>query len=438
MTDALTKRVSTQPFEKQALTVLGRLRASLAAAINAIPGNVSRATDLQRAARIDMNLSWRLLKVARAADPLSAGPHVPGPAYIRTFLKAAARAGVRSALLEAVEAAAEEFERLVKKHAGDRLTFNSMVSGLLGNEDADQFNLQQRRAAFRANRHLWGLQATTQVRCAFLNVGDDPAKVTLALLDGYIDLRQLRRSAPLTVSRALVTDDADTLLPVRSRPIAPEGAGEHGLALMPEFCSQPPPRLREVRAAGGYLTGELVSPGVGKEGAITCFTGWWAQDAVPRYRSEGDQCASLMTMVRVPCEAVTFCVLVRRGLLANLELKLAVYSDHRAELPYPNGDCRMEKLLLPDEVVTHVGRGAQALCTPDVPRLAEMVQYVFDRLGWDGEQFEAYRCRIAYPIMPSTIEISTELPAAPAEKGPAPSVDGHAAPAFPKVPHPPL
>jgi hypothetical protein len=42
-----------------------------------------------------------------------------------------------------------------------------------------------------------------------------------------------------------------------------------------------------------------------------------------------------------------------------------------------------------------------------------MVQYVFDQLGWDGDQFEAYRCRVAYPIMPSTVEISIDLPEAP-------------------------
>ena len=407
------KTVPGLPFDEHALAVLGRLRAALASAISAIPGNINRATDLQKAAGIDMNLSWRLFKVARATDPLSAGPHVPGTAYIRTFLKAAARVGVREELLTAVESAAGEFDRLVRTHAGDRHAFNSMVSALVHNDNADQFNLQQRRAAFRANRHLWGLQATTQVRCAFMDLGEDPAKVTLAIVDGYIGLRQLRSEVPLTVSRALVTDDTDTPLPICARPIAPEGAEDHGLALMPEFCSQPPPQLREVHASGGYLTGELISPGVGNAGALTCFTGWWAKDAVPRYRTEEDRHANLMTMVRLPCEAVTFCALVRQGLLEDVEPKLSVYSDHRAELPYPNGACRMEDLLMPDEGVAHLGRGAAALSTPDVPRLAEMVQYVFDRLDWNGDQFTAFRCQIAYPIMPSTIEISMDLPASP-------------------------
>jgi hypothetical protein len=42
-----------------------------------------------------------------------------------------------------------------------------------------------------------------------------------------------------------------------------------------------------------------------------------------------------------------------------------------------------------------------------------MAQYVFDRLGWDGTQFDAHRCRIAYPVLPSTVAISIDLPEAP-------------------------
>ena len=408
------KLAPPQPFDEQAVAVLGRLRAALAAVIGAIPGNITRATDLQRVAKIDMNLSWRLFKVARATDPLSAGPHVPGPAYVRTFLKAAARVGVRNELLEAVESSVGEFGRLVKQHAGDRHTFNSMISALVSNNDAGQFNLQQRRTAFRANCHLWGVQATTRVRCAFLNVGADPTRVTLASLDGYIELRQLRRSAPLIVTSAQVTSgDDQAALPVRSQPIGPEGAVEQGIALLPQFCSQPPPRLREVRIAGGNLCAELVSPGVGNDGAITCFTGWWAEGVAPRYRSKGNERANLLNLVRVPCEAIMVCVLVRQGLFADAEPTFAVYADHRTEAAYPDRTHPLEELLLPEERLINAGRGAKSLCTPDVPRLEEMVQYAFERLGWNGEQFDAYRCRIAYPVMPSTVEISIELPEPP-------------------------
>lgn len=405
-------KVDSLPFDKHAVDVLGRLRAAFANAIADMPGNISRATDLQRIAGIDMNLSWRLFKVAHASSPLAAAPHVPGAAYIRNFLKAASRVGVRNELLKAIESAVVEFDRLVRIHAGDRNTFNSMLSALLGNDDAGQFNLQQRRAAFRANRHLFGLQATTQLRCGFMEVGDDPSRVSLALLDGYVNLRQLRRNVPLTISRAMITDDADTPFAVPARSISPQDNGEIGLALIPQFCSQPPPQLRRVRSTGGYLTGELTNPDVGNKGAITCVTGWWAQDVVPRYRSPDDLHASVMSMVRVPSESLLFCLLVREDLWANLEPKSTVYSDHRAELPYPHAEYVMDDLTSPEEHVTYVGQGAASLSTPDVPSFAEMVQHVFDRLNWDGEKFKAYRCRIAYPMMPSTVEIRIDLPSA--------------------------
>ena len=49
-----------------------------------------------------------------------------------------------------------------------------------------------------------------------------------------------------------------------------------------------------------------------------------------------------------------------------------------------------------------------------MPRYVEMARYAFARLGWDGEQFEVYRCRVEYPVMHSAVVIRFPLPVAPA------------------------
>ncbi len=48
-----------------------------------------------------------------------------------------------------------------------------------------------------------------------------------------------------------------------------------------------------------------------------------------------------------------------------------------------------------------------------MPRYGEMAAYVFDRLGWDAEQFEVFRCRVEYPVMHSAVVVRFPLPEAP-------------------------
>jgi hypothetical protein len=71
--------------------------------------------------------------------------------------------------------------------------------------------------------------------------------------------------------------------------------------------------------------------------------------------------------------------------------------------------CRLQ----PYESVAHLGRGPSALYATDVPRYVEMGRYIFDRLGWDAERFLVYRCRLEYPVLPSTVVMQFDLPPAP-------------------------
>ena len=244
-------------------------------------------------------------------------------------------------------------------------------------------------------------------------LGDDPTKVNVALVDGYVGLRQLRRDAPLIISCTRVSRDDGSAVPVTRQPIDPHAVSAYGLTLLEDFCSDPTPRLREVRAAAGFVHGELVSNGVGNGGALTCFTGWRANNAAGRYRAPNNMSAITHGAVRVPCEAITICMLMRAGMFGAVVPELAIYSDHMAQLPYPAHTHRMDNLLLPNENVAYLGRGARALSTTEISRLPEMAQYVFDQLGWDGQQFDVFQCRIVYPIMPSTVAVSHDLPEAP-------------------------
>jgi hypothetical protein len=69
----------------------------------------------------------------------------------------------------------------------------------------------------------------------------------------------------------------------------------------------------------------------------------------------------------------------------------------------------------PYESVTYLGKGPSVLYTADVPRYPELANYAFERLGWDGERFDVYRCRVEYPVLPSTVAMVFDLPEAPSQ-----------------------
>ena len=83
----------------------------------------------------------------------------------------------------------------------------------------------------------------------------------------------------------------------------------------------------------------------------------------------------------------------------------------------PSAGHRRERDLLPfQESVVFLGKGPAALRTLDFPRYVEMAEYAFKRLAWDGGRFDAYRCRVAYPVMPSTVTFWFDLPKQPVRK----------------------
>ena len=400
-------------FEADVAHVLLRLRSALAAVIAAVPGNVARAADLQRALKIDMKLSWKLFKVIGATDPLAAGPHVPGPANMRTFLRAAGKRGVAQELIDGAARVAGDFRELVTAHAGDRAAFDSMVSGLATDEVGEQIHLQHKRAAFRANRHIWGLQARTHLRCLLVQPAADSEMLSVAVLQGYIDLRRLRPQVPLVVSRTRVTDNDGTIRQVAREPLDPAGATQHGIALIREFCSQPLPQFRTTNGEGGFVLGELVTDGVGNKAAITCIDGHVSPTAGPRYRDDKNQFLRSAVRVRIPSEALVFDVLVREGTFGAVQPAVAVYGEDLSGGPGLGGPQERDLLAL-NESVVYLGRGPSVLHTPDVPRYTDLARYALARLGWDGEQFDVFRCRVEYPVMAGTVRISMALPERPA------------------------
>jgi hypothetical protein len=404
-----------QEFEAETIASVQQLRTALAELIASVPGRIVKPTDLQRTLGVDMNLCCKVLRVVSASGPLSATLHLPGIMALRKFLKAARKIGVRESAVDAASQAADAFDDLVNKHADDRTTFDSMVSALVDDENAAQITFQHRRATFRGQRHLFGLEVRAQIKCLIIQPSErDPRLLDLANVTGFVSLRRLRPTrAPVVLTPAYTMNDDGTYRKVKREPLVPTDDPTAGVGLLHEFCSEPTLQLQTVPGAPGRVYGELAGVGVGKTASVICMEGHLNRAAVPRYREPGNEKGAHLVEVRIPCETLLLDLVIREDTCGPLNPKAVASADHLAEVQPPGSHAPWQRLEPPDPVA-YLGKGASVLYTPDYPRYPELGRYVFDKLGWDADRFEVYRCRVEYPILPSTVAVFFDLPAEPA------------------------
>ena len=398
-------------FDQDSQRVIRDCRAAFAELIDSTPAEIRNASDLQRALRIDMKLAWQIYKIATGGS-VAAGVHMPGRPNVRKLIGAAKRQGVSATVLDRVAIAASEFDKLVVTHAGDRSTFDSMVSTYGAEDQGEALALRQKRAAFRANRHLRGAQATVQLKCAILHPSSNPNLLDIVAIQGYQDLRRVRHDGPLVVSRVRISDDDDGVRRPNWEPLGPMDDEHPGSSLLGPFCSPNLPEFRAVKTAGDFVVGELIGHGVGNRSAVTCIDGYVARAAVPRYRDPSNLFGAMITWVPIPCEVLVLDLVVHDEALSSLHPIVGCYSSrlHASDVRDAMESC--ERIPL-HESVTYLGKGLPALHCADLARHAEMYAAVFEKLGWAGERFGVYRCRIAFPVMLSSVLVRFDLPEAP-------------------------
>ena len=406
------------PFEEQARLAFLRIRGAFAEILDALPGHIVRPHELSKCLSIDMKLAWKVVRAAHCTDPFMAVQHIPGTAALEAFLKAAAGQHVAAKRIQAVQTAMQEFERLIEVHAGDRATLEMILLGY-ASEDRRRADLAHRKAAFGANSYIWGIQARTQVKADILLPSSEKGWLDIATIRGFVELRRIRPKVPWVIARARVADDRGNVKSPSGRepldPVQNDPDGGTGAPLLREFCSQPLPQFRRVAGPHGFLEDELVEGEVGKTGAVTCMTGEVTRRVASYYRAEQNRVAALLARMHTPCEALVFDLFVHEDLFGPIEPQLAIYSELDGGRPVPPIEGRERDRLATNDSVEYLGKGPSVVHTPHVPRYAEMIRYVLDRLGSDGERFDVYRVEIEYPIIPTSVALIHELPEAPAE-----------------------
>lgn len=407
MTKPSTPIATAQPqdcFEAQASQVLLLLRRALAAVLTAVPGLDARssATDVQRALRINSKLSWQLHKFANTKNPLEVACHLPKPAAMSRFSEAARRKSVPAVLIDELQRNVDEFNRLIADHAGDRATFDSMVGNISGDTAAAQLNVQHRRDAFRAQSQIWGVQASAMASLMIFRSGEKVDTVDGVIVGGHINLRRFRHDARWILFSRSVASDKLMLGSLGALPLNPEDFKRYGAPLLSQFCSQPAGAFRMVETPQHVRCIEAMPDDIGNNSVATYLSGEvWRN--VGYTNAENRRWLIARASMRIPVQVLYHDIMVHRDLPVVPEPEIRQFGDLRT------GDDTLihspsEQLPLYD-TITPLGRGVDGVFANDVPRYPELAAYAHQCVGWDPSEFDVYRCRIEYPVLPATVVI---------------------------------
>jgi hypothetical protein len=400
--------VATLSFEEEVTAVVPRLQDLFSRVLERrCPDPDAAVTQVADALGVHRKLAWQVRNVAYAADPFLATRAMPTAAGFSSLVVALGRGGESSAVIEALAVAHAEFEELVARHAGDRDRLEMLVEAFAtgGREHAEA---RFRERAFLGNRFIWGVETKTQLSATILtHSATREGWLDYAQLRGFIRLRRVRPDRHWVLNQSVVIDDRED--ETRREPLDPAcAAAMGGVPLLGDFSSMPLPELRRREAPGGFLNDELLPAPVGVRGQQTILTGELIRELAPATATHRQKRALFGAGARTPAEVFLFDHFVHRDLFPHVERELCVFG----ELHNPISQDDHDRLPVA-ETLDRLGRGLRAARTPDVPGYLDLLEWTFARLGWDPDQFDAYRVRLAFPPIPSTVVIRHDLPDPP-------------------------
>lgn len=399
--EVTTIDTSVPPFSEHLLSAVQGLRAALIELLASVDADASKPQDVARRFGINKNLTWKISKIVGAADLYSAVPNIPGPPGMRILLRTFEKAGAPAHLLEETRDAANQFNHVVKVHTGDRTTLEIMISDLLPISAQGERNEQSRKLAFQGNSGTWGVRARVQLSLNILAPNDEqPDMADLVQVGGLAGFRRLRPDARWLLYRRERWSDDDPH-PARDieESLDPDYPVSKGVPLIGPFCTKPIPTL-DVIDAEGEVQYELPQGPVGNSEACTCIFGHVARRVGPVFADREDEYIEIGSNLITPAEYLLFDLLVHRDFEWAHNPEMIVYS--RMDGGALHRLSRRTRNELPmTEPVHDLGWGATSLATSLMPRYSKLTQYAFDRMGWDSNDFRAFRFKVSYPPIPT-------------------------------------
>lgn len=363
-----------------------------------VPQEVARQLGLNR------NLTWKLSRVISAPEPFSILNHMPGQQGLELATAAFEKAGASAATLDNVRSAMASFNDVVARHVGDRdlLELSLESRGVFKRETGVESG---RELAFRGNSMIWGVQARVRLMLAIIAPGKPDTQgaptVDFVVVSAWIGFRRLRPEARWRLFRMQVLDDSGAAMPGANgqEELEPKANGEVPFVIR-EFCSPNLPEIESIRQTGGL---DYMLPGgaVGNLGAFDCVTGYVVR-GLPTRKSPGNEWGSVAAVITPPVEWLVFDLLTHRDAALAQAPELLVYGFPHGGADSPDAQSISNQLPISADLVELPGM-PPAVATPLVPRYNQLINRIYQRLGWDAQHFRGARVQMPYPPMSSRV-----------------------------------
>lgn len=386
-------------FLVQATDVLTDLRIALA---DILPDGTRTASDLRKLAQVDYRLAWQVHKFVSAKDPLAGSTYLPNQAAFSRFIRARQMAVPKTLIDKAVRAFGD-YQDLIKKNAGDRSSFDSMVSA--SGSDKEEADIGHRRAAYLANSHIFGIQIKSHYFGHIIHSDPGSDVITHLEIVGPIGFRRLRPGAPMALSNTTNANDVNEIpRKLQREPLDSEGVISEGLSVLQRFSTQPIPAVTTQRRNQKWIRTMLTGNEVGTRSELTMLFGSYVR-GIPKEGFLDGGSLSISSVNRYPVEILTIDVLVNRPFAELGQPETHVMYDPYGSSAHPTEMHQLAEQLPPRGEVTMPPAGPPLLHCAEVPRYGEMIRYACERMKWKVSDFALYRYQLRYPVLSTQVEL---------------------------------
>jgi hypothetical protein len=398
-------------FESEVQRVAQRLRGTLTRALTSIRAPLDKPLGLSRELSLDKSIAWKLSRLLSEDDAVVALQRLPGRSGQRILLDAMRRSAVDEALVKEADAALEAFENFVEVHAGDRETFELMLTNL-NPAAAEEREESTRKLAFQGNSAIWGVQARVQLSIHILAPHPDGEALNIAIISGLLDFRRLRADTPWSVATVRsFHDSGEPIQATVSGPIDPMSGYPERAPLLTRFCSNPDMPMGVHPNADGTTRYEILPGPLGITGSCSCVTGWCHRKVWSRYRTERDRVGEHFVSLSTPVEVLYHEFYVHRDFVPGHTPSLLFYSQLPGGPRYPHEGRDIGRLPVAARMLP---LGSPPMIeTVDVPRHRELVEAGVRCFPHPIDEYLGFRVRLRYPPIPTIAVYRYPLPERP-------------------------
>lgn len=375
--------------DAQIRACVAELTTSLSALFNALPSPARRAPGLVKELGIDNPLACRLLRVANAADPAEAVEFLP---TVNQIKRAVDRASVKAPapIAEAARSAVARFDELVTELGVDQRGFESLVSALSPG-GVRRVEMQHRRAAYRANSHLWGCSSELITTTMILVPNEEGRHLDMHAIRGYVGMRITRPNAHVVFGSRMRE-------PARAPDgrLITDGSSISDAQLLSEFSTVEGASLKEFGDITGFRGTRVEFKGVRPSDAETMFIRRFVPHFVPTNTNEY---AASNTLCSWPTAMFQVDIVMPAGVADPASLAAEAYARRED----PKGAFALEAYeRVPQFESPRSALGVTSLPpSRECPQLPEIFATVAGPFIKRGLKFDAFRLQVPFPMLHS-------------------------------------